>query len=366
MTDIKNIGVYDQKVYKKDSTGKIRVLHVYTKGADLIQKSGVVGGSLVEHRSTCTGKNIGKANETTPEEQAISEAVSKIETKRSTGYFDTIEEAEDGDVILPMLAKDYKKESKKVKFPCYVQPKLDGMRALGNKMGNIYSRKGKHIDTMEHIQEDLNDLITIDFLDGELYAHGLSFQENMKLIKKYRKGETEKVVYHVYDMVLLNMSFDNRMTLLKSILEIADFACIELVPTYQVHSEADIKKYHSQFISEGYEGTIIRHSEEGYAVNKRSSQLLKYKDFIDETYKIINVVPSDKNPEQGVIHCECVDKSGNIITFGCGMKFSHAEREEILKNKNRYIGQTGEIRFFEFTDDGVPRFPVCVGFRLDK
>ena len=48
------------------------------------------------------------------------------------------------------------------------------------------------------------------------------------------------------------------------------------------------------------------------------------------------------------------------------MKFSHAEREEILKNKNRYIGQTGEIRFFEFTDDGVPRFPVCVGFRLDK
>ena len=48
------------------------------------------------------------------------------------------------------------------------------------------------------------------------------------------------------------------------------------------------------------------------------------------------------------------------------MKFSHAEREEILQNKDQYIGQMAEIRFFEYTEDGLPRFPVCHGFRLDK
>ena len=31
-----------------------------------------------------------------------------------------------------------------------------------------------------------------------------------------------------------------------------------------------------------------------------------------------------------------------------------------------HIGQTAEVRFFEYTDGGIPRFPVCVGFRLDK
>jgi hypothetical protein len=34
--------------------------------------------------------------------------------------------------------------------------------------------------------------------------------------------------------------------------------------------------------------------------------------------------------------------------------------------KEEYIGQTAEVRFFEYTDGGIPRFPVCVGFRLDK
>lgn len=49
-----------------------------------------------------------------------------------------------------------------------------------------------------------------------------------------------------------------------------------------------------------------------------------------------------------------------------GMKFSHGEREKWLKFKKDYIGKTAEIRFFEYSEDGIPRFPVCVGIRLDK
>ena len=48
------------------------------------------------------------------------------------------------------------------------------------------------------------------------------------------------------------------------------------------------------------------------------------------------------------------------------MKFSHKEREEILTNKVDYIGKIAEVRFFEYSEDGIPRFPVCHGFRLDK
>ena len=59
-----------------------------------------------------------------------------------------------------MLAKDFKKEESKVQYPCFVQPKLDGMRCLktGDKM---VSRKNKSIDTMGHIALELSNVKSI-------------------------------------------------------------------------------------------------------------------------------------------------------------------------------------------------------------
>jgi DNA ligase-1 len=348
----------EQRIYKKDSSGKIRYLSISTEGNMVVQESGVVGtNSPVYNRSACEAKNVGRSNSTTPAEQAVLEANSKITEKMRLGYFTSIEEAQEKggkDFLLPMLAKDFKKEVKKVTFPCYVQPKLDGMRSLGSEDDGFMSRTGKAIDTLGHIVlADLEDVV----LDGELYAHGISFQENMKLIKKYRPHLTEQVKYHVYDIVM-DAPFNQRVATLQELVAKMNNPHIELVPTYLVTNENQIKMYHADFISQGYEGTMVRHSEEGYAVNKRSSQLLKYKDFLDEVYTVNEVWPSESRPEQGVV--ECVTPQG--VTFTCGMKFSHADREEILINKENYIGKKANIRFFEYTDSGLPRFPVCYGF----
>jgi len=377
MEIIKN---YSKKIYKKDSKGKIRVLHVFTEGSTLVQESGIVDGKLVQHSSECAGKNIGKSNETTPEEQALSEAMSKIETKMTEGYFNSVEDAEEkgGEkVILPMLAKSYEKEIEKVdwKKAVFIQPKLDGMRCLAIlKDGEVtlISRKGKIIDTVPHINNALAELskTTNVILDGELYAHGKTFQENMRLLKKNRGLETEEVLYHIYDTVS-DQSYINRYDIIKNVVEQIEVNAfetlkVELVSTAFIDNVNKVKDFHSLFLGQGYEGSIIRHGSSGYDINKRSSSLLKVKDFIDKAYSIIDVVPSERRPEQGVIVCEM--PMGNIHnkTFHANLKFSHAEREEILNNKDKYIGQTAEIRFFEFTEDGIPRFPVCVGFRLDK
>lgn len=361
---------FDQTVYKKDSAGRIRILHVYTDGADLIQESGLLDGEKVEHRSTCVAKNVGRSNETTPEEQAVLEATSKIENKMSTGYFRTVEEAQEkggNNTMLPMLAKSYDNEAKKIDWnlPVFIQPKLDGMRCLAiieDGVVSLISRKGKEIDTVNHIIKTIESIgLENAVLDGELYAHGKSFQENMKLIKKYREGETEEVCFHIYD-VIEDKPYEDRYRAISLFCRVANTPTLSLVDCERLFKEEDIKKFHSKYIGEGYEGSIIRHSHAGYAINKRDTQLLKYKDFIDITAKVVDVVPSEKRPEQGVVVCQL----DNGHQFHTGMKFSHAEREEILKEKDKYIGHTAEIRFFEYTDDGLPRFPVCVGFRLDK
>ena len=350
----------NKTIYKTDSKGKVRFLTVRTEGADLIQESGLLDStSPVEHRSTCTGKNIDKSNETTPEQQAELEAQAKIDAKITEGYFETIESAKNTEVILPMLAKNYKDVCGKIDWskPVFVQPKLDGMRALA-KPGEMISRKGNAIETMSHVMDEVDPLSLDGLLDGELYAHGLNFQENMRLIKKIRPGETEKVMYHVYDMVYRYLPFAKRYAILKDL--VADCKMIELVPTHQINSEEELKQWHAKFLSEGYEGTIIRHSDAGYAINHRDDQLLKYKDFLDMACEVIDVIPSEKNPTQGVVRCKIA-----AGTFGCGMKFSHAEREEILRNKDQYIGKMAEVRFFEYSEEGIPRFPVCCGFRED-
>jgi ATP-dependent DNA ligase len=366
MSEVKT--TYDKTIYKKDSKNKIRYLRAYTIDNNVCQESGIVDTeSPVLHTTVAKAKNVGKVNETTPEQQAILEASAKLASKMSEGYFETIEEATDETVVLPMLAKDFNKEKKKVVYPCYVQPKLDGVRALGKKDDQIISRKGKEITTMDHIQKDLDTLSVIDYLDGELYAHGLTFQENIKAIKKDRGEETKRIHFHVYDLVLPNLPFRERSLLLKTIVE--DLPNVELVPTFVINNEDELKHRHKFFIEAGFEGTIVRHSEAGYGINKRDSQLLKYKDFQDLALKIVMVVPMEKVPEHGAFVFEWKGAKGHPLgedLLGCGMKFSHKERIDILLNKEDYIGKTAELRFFEYSDDGVPRFPVAVGIRFDK
>jgi DNA ligase-1 len=353
-----------KELYKKDSKNKLRIWKIYTKGAELIQEAGLLNGKLVKNSKICIGKNLGKSNETSPENQAILELESTWKSKKDEGYFETLNEVETIEVILPMLAKSYSDEKSKIDWRknVYIQPKLDGMRCLAHiKNGEVrlISRDGKLITTVNHINDDLSKIEENIILDGELYAHGLSFQENMKLIKKYRAGETKLIKFHVYDLIN-----ESPFSLRKVRQYVKQCSNLVEVSTYPAKDEKEMKYWHSKFINEGYEGSIIRHGEEGYKINGRSSNLLKYKDFIDIAIKIKDIEPAPQRPEWGVPVFEW--KGAENDELRAGMKFSHEERKEWLLNKNDYIGKTAEVRFFEYSDEGVPRFPVCVGIRLDK
>lgn len=344
------------EIYKKDSKGKIRVYKTHTIGDQLIQETGLMNGNLVRNETICKPKNVGKSSETTGEGQAKSEMNSRLAKKLKEGYFSTVREAQDEVVILPMLAKVYGEHKHKIVYPCYAQPKLDGMRASvdGNKM---VSRKATPIETMDHILTQTSS-IAGTILDGELYAHGVSFQDNMKLIKKYRPGSSETVKYHVYDC-MMELPFWERYKHLCDVVKGLDN--IEVVETTIIRSEEELKACHSKNIADGYEGTMVRWGEDHYKMDGRSDKLLKYKDFMDDVFKVIDIIPTERRPEQGMVVC----KHG-AHTFKATPKMSNADKEDLLKNRDQYIGQIAEIRYFELTDGGIPRFPVCVGFRLDK
>ena len=357
-------------LYKKDSKDKIRIWRIRTDDSTIIQQSGILDGKLAENKKEAKAKNIGKINETTPVEQAKLELESEYKSKLDEGYFETIKEANEEEVILPMLAKSYKDYSKKVDWKlAFVQPKLDGMRCLciiKNDRIKLKSRDGKTIEGLDHIIKELCKLPD-GIYDGELYCHGVGFQENMRLIKKYRPGETENIKYCIYDF-MMNNSYDVRYSHIDSIFKKGKFNSLELVPAIRVYDESDLKKQHKVYLQDSYEGTILRQGTKSYGINKRCDSLLKYKDFQDIAATIIDIEPADQRPEWGVPVLEYSNKkmSGtNKITFRAGVKMSHEERKDLLKNKKDYIGKTAEIRFFEYSEDGIPRFPIMVGIRID-
>lgn len=135
---------------------------------------------------------------------------------------------------------------------------------------------------------------------------------------------------------------------------------IKLVETIKLDNVKDLKIYHSKFVAEGFEGSIVRVGSGKYKINGRSENLLKYKDFQDIALKIKDIIPAEQRPNWGKPIFELKGKQ-----FGAGTKMSHEDREDLLINKDKYIGKTAELRFFEYSDDGVPRFPVMVGIRLD-
>ena len=153
----------------------------------------------------------------------------------------------------------------------------------------------------------------------------------------------------------------SQLFLLTSTLEPSHLDNCYLVPTTILIEEL-LKQHHSTNLQLGYEGSIIRHGKDGYKMNGRSSNLLKYKDFKDCDLLIVDITANDANPLHGTPHFELNGKR-----FKAGVKMSHEDRVDLLENKIKYINtKLANIRYFELTDDGIPRFPVMIGIHLDR
>jgi len=335
------------------------------------------GQKQLDSRLISEGKNIGKANETSPYEQACSEARSAHNRKKDSKYVEdksNIPSESDG-LFLPMLAHRYDKHSAKIKFPCFVQPKLDGCRMLARKENGVvtmWSRKGKIIDIPDKINEQLCLMLEDgQCTDGELYVHGWTFQRIIAAVKK-KRDDTDLLEYHIYDSPHSTLAFENRIpkkgygTIMFPVhctewagkgLHIEN---IKFVETYNAEDQEGFNAFEAAFVEEGYEGMMVRNQNSLYKYKHRSYDLQKVKRFIDDEFQIIGGKDGEGR-ETGLIIFRCVTSDG--LEFDVRPRGSHEERAEVFKNLNNYIGKHLTVRFQELTDDGRPRFPVGIAVR---
>jgi len=355
-----------ETLYKKASNGKIVEWSILVSGNMITTFYGDVNG--VKSKSVKIikeGKNIGKSNETSPEQQAMLQGKSMYKKKIDKGYFKTISEAKSNNLIKPMLAVKY--NDKRVSFPVAVQPKLDGVRCLAMKVdGNVklLSRSGKEYN-LPHIQEALQNTLPDNIvLDGEIFNRALSFQEITSLVKKYRK-ESEALNYWIYDMINLenkDIIFALRFTTIENIIRNQHKSLIE-TPTFTVISLEELQKIHAQFVKDGFEGTIIRSHFGKYEMGKRSWSLMKLKNFDDNEFVIVDYAPSIQNGINVPLFV-CENKDGKL--FNVFMSGTMEQKAEVMSHIDDYIGKLLKVKHFGYTERGIPRFPVGIGIRTKE
>ena len=359
-------------LYHKSKTGKMVQWVTWTDGGTVHSEHGDVGGTMIPSSYEAEGKNIGRANETAPADQAIKEVQAKWKKRLDTKYSLTPEEAENP-VYLPMLAgAKFEKVSHKLSYPVDVQPKFDGVRCLvywRNGELVFLSRQGK-LYNMPHIKAQLEPCLAKEIgLDGELYCHGKSFQEVTKLVKKWRPGQSDQVEYHVYDCWGPTsekiVPWHIRKCYLDNLLKYKLYGCANVKPV-ETLSGMDAKhvlEIQGAYIQDGYEGAIVRVLDAPYELGHRSSNLIKVKVFQDAEYKIVGY-KEGKGKFVGCVIWRCITPEG--LEFNCTPKGTLEEKAELYAAAAASIGQWLKVQFFELTDDKIPRFPVGLGIRMPE
>jgi len=362
--------IYDM-LYARTSTGAIQTWQIIVEGNKFKTIIGQLDGKKIESNWTeCIEKNTGKKNATTGHEQACKEAESKIKNKlRKEGYFKNVELIDDSlTYIEPMLAHVLKDNTEKVSYPCMVDRKYNGGRAVATK-GGIHTRRGERYLSIPHIYNTLLPIFEKYpnlVLDGEGYNHEHRYKLN-ELMKILRTVKTTKLTndflekskntvrYYVYDgygwdNITETTACEERRKALSRLLK--DVPYIVVVPYGIAKTVAEVNTLYATFVDDGYEGAMIRNINSPYE-HKRSYNLLKVKPEMDDECEIVDVMLGTGN-WSGV--AKTVTVKWKDKTFDATLKGSQLQCLDVWNNKNTWIGKTVTFLYNDLTGLGIPNF----------
>lgn len=378
-------------LYKRQGK-RVRVWQVYIeendKGHALVKVShGLKDGKMqTKTISLITqGKNLGRANETSIMEQAILEARSKHDLQARLGYSQNEDEI-DTVRVFPMLAYDYRAHSNKVIFPAYIQQKLDGVRCLVHydpekKTLTLSTRTMEPITSMLYIEKDLKTYFSkflgkkgTIYLDGEIYHHGTPLQiitglVNSETLSPKDEKSLSLLSYHIFDYFdvdNLRASFKTRYDTLTQYFHAFPIppppaTHISLLPIFPVSSPKEILALNEKFFNEGYEGIMVR-NDAPYKLSSgksgRSHDLLKYKTYEVEEFLIIRIDEAPNKPGTPIFIVHTDDAPPK--EFAVASSGTHEYQKEVYKARKTLIGKKIRLKYFGFTEEGIPKFAQTV------
>jgi DNA ligase 1 len=363
-----------KKLFKLNTDGSTQVWELWHNDNSYWSVTSKLGGKEIINEPTMV---IPKVNRNMIDQMSL-ELNSKVLEKIKKKYVDNVDNIHTADDKLQgysvMLAHKYNEQKSKIKFPCSLQPKLDGIRCPTTKDG-MFSRGREKFSSCQHIWKELQDFFNKypdARLDGELYTHEYKedFEKICHAVKKTSEKATpedikfqQKIKYFVYDAPRIadkdeSNSFVERFTIATDLLK--GYKNIVMVETlHNISTEEQITAHKERWIQDGYEGAMVRNTFSEYE-GKRSYNLQKVKDFDENEYEIIGINEGTGNyaGHIGSFILKIGDK-----TFDAKLDGSKDRLKYLFEHQKECIGKMATIRHQKFSTYGIPRFPVMKAIR---
>lgn len=282
----------------------------------------------------------------------------------------------------PLLAATV--DLKKVKYPCFVSPKLDGIRVLGMN-GKAMTRRMKEVPN-RFIQSVFASGV-YDGLDGEIIVGPANAPDVYRVTNSAvmsRDGEPN-FTYHVFDLLdRQHFPFSSRLEGLATRVH----PRVVHVPQVKVHDLAGLRDAEEGWLSEGYEGLMGRSIDGIYKYGRatmKEGSLWKLKRFADHEYEVIGFEERMHNTNTATTnelgYTERSSHQAGLVpmgtlgalvlkhdagSFGCGTGFTDEQRAYIWANRESLMGRMAKIKHFEVGVKKLPRFPVFLDFRAKE
>lgn len=380
--------------------------------AQFWSETGIVGNDILRYApSYFRLKNVNKKNQTNPFQTAFIFARNKYKKKMETTGANNkninsnninsnninsnninnkninnnnVNNKNINNKYFPMLVGEYKENKTKLKYPIYVQPKLDGVRCVAFNDGGkvtMYSRTLKIWDRHNHIRESIFPILKkykSIYLDGELYIHGKHFQDIVSIVKNPKK-EDNKVQYHIFDLFTSTSKnkdapFKKRYEILKKLYnDIKNKNIIKLVPLYKIENKKNLFIKLDEVLDQKYEGLIIRDMDQKYLTsnisshsNIRSKKTIKLKKKITDEYEIVDFMEGKNGKSKGNIIWICQHNNIKFKVTYKGLSFDKQKEiylDALSNFSSKYEGKMLTIEFDTLSKDGIPLKAKAIAIR---
>ena len=268
---------------------------------------------------------------------------------------------------------------KKVKYPTWVMPKIDGVRGL-NPYGTLLTRTlalMPNLFTREAFSKP-----EYQGIDGELAAGN---ETDDDLCRKSTSATMSiegapEVTWHAFDLCSPNVAaldYENRYGMLSGWLNEqhakGNMLNVKLVPYQIVKNEEEFLYWEDVWLGMGYEGIIQRDPKAPYKYGKSTANQSTYtrrKPYEDTEGELVDIFEAMENANEATVSAEGLTKrsSHQENKFGKGMagallvkrldtgalerigpgKLTHAERIDLWVNREQRLAEKLIVKFRHF------------------